>query len=73
MTDKALFLRPATVLAAVLALAGCSLTPEYQRPPLAVPATLPAASAASVPVTASQPPWPTCPGSATFPTRACSS
>lgn len=53
MTDKALFLRPATVLAAVLALAGCSLTPEYQRPPLAVPATLPAASAASVPVTAS--------------------
>lgn len=52
MTDKALFLRPATVLAAVLALAGCSMTPEYQRPPLAVPATLPATSTASAPMAA---------------------
>ncbi len=33
--------------AAVLALAGCSLAPTYQRPELPVPATLPAAAAAS--------------------------
>ena len=60
MTDKANFLRPVAVLAAAL-MAGCSMTPVYQRPELAVPARLPAVEGAPVESTASQPiaelPW----------------
>lgn len=47
MTDPALFLRPAAALAAALALAGCSLTPTYQRPALAVPSALPSVTGAA--------------------------
>lgn len=68
MTDKALppqtlltplrTLRPtATVLAALLSLAGCSLTPVYQRPELAVPASLPVPAPAAAATAVSELPW----------------
>jgi multidrug efflux system outer membrane protein len=41
MNKPTSMLRPAIVLAAMLSLAGCALTPAYERPALAVPAALP--------------------------------
>jgi len=57
MSDSLTPVRRLASLAAVLMLSACSLTPDYQRPELAVPQSLPApgASSASAPATATAP------------------
>src|SRR5574343_1364885 len=47
MNKTTRLLRPAIAMAALLSLAACSLTPDYQRPALAVPDQLPVPSAAA--------------------------
>ena len=63
MTKTTRLLRPAIAMAALLSLAACSLTPDYQRPALAVPDQLPvpsAAATASAPASkVSELPWAT--------------
>lgn len=63
MNKTTRLLRPAIAMAALLSLAACSLTPDYQRPALAVPDQLPvpsAAATASAPASkVSELPWAT--------------
>ena len=51
MTKTTRLLRPAIAVAALLSVAACSFTPQYQRPALAVPDQLPVppATAAATP------------------------
>ena len=62
MTKTTRLLRPAIALAALLSVAACSFTPQYQRPALAVPDQLPLApaNAAATPAPAvAELPWTT--------------
>ena len=57
MSDSLTPVRRLISLAAVLMLSACSLTPDYQRPELAVPATLPASAATGGAVDVAGVPW----------------